>query len=301
MTYRRRGVTWHTARVGQPWGLSGPQFLGFYAAGIAVTIIIPLLYRQVIRFVPGRQITRELDAYEVGYLAGGPERVAEVVIAELTDSGALRVDSSGRLSTADRAALAASPALAQHGIMAAGIPDGLKTSDLRRQLKADPGVRAIGDTLRAAALAVPGPRIRALRLVTVVLLAALLVTGILRLHEGTANHRPTGDLTALFAASIIVGLVLLMKVVGTPPRSTLLGAAYLRRLRKAQQRPGFAAGMAVVGAAALFDVALLGFAAVPDADLRGALLAGMPSSSGGSSCSGGGCGGGGCGGGGCGG
>src|SRR5262249_61996577 len=86
--------------MGQPWGLSGPQSLGVYAAGIGLTIVIPLIIRQVIRGLPGRRIRCELDPYEVGYLVGGPRRAAEVVIAEGVDCGALRVDSSGRVARA---------------------------------------------------------------------------------------------------------------------------------------------------------------------------------------------------------
>jgi uncharacterized protein (TIGR04222 family) len=53
--------------------------------------------RQVIRGVPGYRPTRDLDPYEVAYLGGGPQRAAEVIIAEQVDRGAVRVDSSGRL------------------------------------------------------------------------------------------------------------------------------------------------------------------------------------------------------------
>jgi uncharacterized protein (TIGR04222 family) len=136
-----------------------PQFLGIYAGAIGVVIIIPLIFRQLIRFVPHQGLTRDLDAYEVGYLSGGPKRAAEVLIAELTDSGALRVDSKGRLSKADRAALVASPGVAGHGIDPKRIPDGLTTVALRR-MRSDPGIVSIGDRLRAAGLAVPARRIQ---------------------------------------------------------------------------------------------------------------------------------------------
>ena len=86
--------------MGQPWGLSGPQFLGIYAAAIVAVIIIVLLFRRAMRRVPGASPARELSPYEVGYLSGGPRRAAEVIIAELAGTGALRVDSRGRLSEA---------------------------------------------------------------------------------------------------------------------------------------------------------------------------------------------------------
>jgi uncharacterized protein (TIGR04222 family) len=157
---------------------------------------------------------------------------------------------------------------------------------------------------------------RVLRLVSAVLIVALLVTGILRLIEGSHNHRPIGNLTTLFVLSIIIGFFVLMSTVGRSA-TTRKGAAYLRRLRKAHARglapPSSLAfsgapvsglnAAAIGGGAVLLGIALSGFTAVPDEAMRQALLAGMPSTSGGSSCSGGGggCGGGGCGGGGCGG
>jgi hypothetical protein len=131
--------------------------------------------------------------------------------------------------------------------------------------------------------------------------------------EGASNHRPVG-LLVLFL--IITGIFCLVSIFITPDLTTRGGTRYLRQLKRSQ-KAGFAAPVtspaylpgAVFGAptvlaeGALFGVALAGFAAVEDPTLRSALLAGMPTSSGGSSCSsgGGGCGGGGCGGGGCGG
>ena len=93
-THERRRV------MGQPWGLSGPEFIGVYIAGLAAVICIPMVFRQVIRGAPSRP-ARDLDPYEVAYLAGGPSRVAQLVVTEQIGCGALRVDSSGRVTTAN--------------------------------------------------------------------------------------------------------------------------------------------------------------------------------------------------------
>jgi|tagenome__1003787_1003787.scaffolds.fasta_scaffold20938827_3 hypothetical protein len=53
--------------MGQPWGLSGPQFLGVYAAALAAVIIV-LLSRRAVRSVPGAFPATELSPGEVGYL-----------------------------------------------------------------------------------------------------------------------------------------------------------------------------------------------------------------------------------------
>jgi uncharacterized protein (TIGR04222 family) len=299
--------------MGQPWGLSGPQFLGVYAAGIGLTILIPFIIRQVIRGLPGRRARRELDPYEVGYLVGGPRRAAEVVIAEGVDCGALRVDSSGRVTRAYQAAATGPHA----GALDRVTLDGLSTHALATKLRSDPSIARIGPDLSADGLVISRGPMKVLRLVSAVLIVALLVTGILRLMEGSHNHRPIGDLTGLFVLSLITSFFVLMSTVGRSTK-TRKGASYLRRLRKAHSAgaalPSSLAfsgapvsaldAAAIGGGAVLLGIALAGFSAVPDETMRQALLAGMPtpSTSGGSSCSGGGgCGGGGCGGGGCGG
>jgi uncharacterized protein (TIGR04222 family) len=298
--------------MSQPWGLSGPQFLGVYAAGIGLTVAIPLIFRQVIRRVPGREMARQLDPYEVGYLVGGPRRVAEMILAGQVDSGALRVDSAGKLSEADRSARTGPYADSLDRITPAGMPDGLRTSAIREKLKSDPVIAGIGRGLRADEFIVSSGRITALRLVTAVSMAALLITGILRMIEGASNHRPIGFLFMLILLSVFADIALIALTLMLPPSSTA-GAAYLKRLRETRESsrslvapgaagaPGSAVAM-LAAEAVLLGVALEGFGGVPDEATRAALLAGMPSSSGGGGggC-GGGCGGGGCGGGGCGG
>src|SRR6185437_6661452 len=293
--------------MGQPWGLSGPEFLGVYGAGMAVMIVVPLLVRQLIRVSAGggRQVLAgpELDAYQAGYLAGGAKRVAQVIVAEWTESGALRVNSEGRISVTDRVLARTSPAVATYGVRLDGVPDGAQTDSVLKAVARDAGVASIGRGLRETGLAVTETRVRVLRLVTVALVVILLGTGIARFIEAAHNHRPAGTLTGLFMFSVVIGLILIVST-WSPPVTTTAGARYLRELRPRTAvgaQPAFAAP---VGEAALFGVALLGFAAISDGDVRAALQAGITessSSSGGSSCSsgsscGGGCGGGGCGG-----
>ena len=293
--------------MSQPWGLSGPQFLGVYAAGIGLTIVIPLIFRQVIRRVPDCEIVRQLDPYEVGYLAGGRRRVAQMIVAEQVDSGALRVDSAGKLSEADRLARTGPHAGSLDRITPAGMPDGLRTSAVCEKLRPDPAIAEIGRGLRADKFIISEERMTALRLVTAALMAALLITGILRMIEGVSNHRPVSYLFLLILLSVFVDIFLLVNILVRPP-SSMTGSAYLKRLRENRESsrslvaPG-AAVAALAGEAVLLGVALEGFGGVPDEATRAAFLAGMPSSSGGggSGCGGGGCGGGGCGGGGCGG
>lgn len=291
--------------MSEPWGLSGPQFLGVYAVGIGLTVVIPLIFRQVIRRVPDLETMRQLDPYEVGYLAGGPRRVAEMIVAGQVDSGALRVDSTGKLSEADRFARTGPYADSLDRISLAGMADGLSTSAIREKLGSDPAIAGIGRSLRADKFIISTGRMTALRLVTGILIIALLITGILRIVEGASNHRPVGYLVMLMLLSLFVDILILGLILMRPPASTA-GSAYLKRMRETRESsrslvaPGAAVAM-LAGEAVLLGVALQGFGGVTDEATRAALLAGIPSSSGGSGCGGGGCGGGGCGGGGCGG
>jgi uncharacterized protein (TIGR04222 family) len=315
--------------MGQPWGLSGPQFLGIYAAAIAAVIIIVLLSRRAMRTVPGAFPARELSPYEVGYLSGGPRRAAEVIIAELAGTGALRVDSRGRLSETGPGVRSGQFADSFSRVWPHGMrPGGERTARVRDQLSADPHVGGIGADLRARSLLISRARLSRLRMITAATIAVLLIVGIARIIEGTSNHRPVSYLVMLVIGAAIVGAGLLRAACGGN-QPTSLGARYLvSRPWSVPQGPvaaglgqpglpGFTAipGLAgaaggyggsspreiAAGGATLFGVALAGFSAVEDPGLRAALIAGMPTSGGSSSCGGSGCGGGGCGGGGCGG
>jgi uncharacterized protein (TIGR04222 family) len=341
--------------MSQPWGLSGPQFLDIYGVGIAVAFAVPFLLRLLIRFGSGADAGRPLDPYEVGYLAGGSTRAAQVAIADIVASGAVRVDSSGRVYGVDRAAFDRQSAFLGEAGGAADpfwdlwLPAGVLAHQLQGKIAKRPGLAAIKARLRAEGLLVSSARTAMVWIVSLTLWAALFVAGGLRLAEGARSHRPIGDLQGLLVLSAFACLFSLLINGGRLPNlTTFRGAGRLRRLRSAErhrekeaaQRPGgatvFSPGLAGDGfgsggagfggagsggtgfggtgfggagfgggieSAALLGVALAGFAAVTDESMRSALLAGLPSSSGGSSCGGGGggCGGGGCGGGGCGG
>ncbi len=240
-------------------------------------------------------------------------------MAELTQAGALRVSSAGNVMLADARLAAASPPATLYGLRIDRLPAGTSTKSVLRALARDPGLTGIGQQLSAAGLIVSRGRRRAAQAITGAAAVALLVTAIARFAEAAANHRPAGNLTGLFILSLIVSGFLVLAI-APPSLRTPRGARSLQQLQRANEdavsepaAAGWAAGgpydQDYPGAAgtarfegALLGVALLGFGAVADTQLRDALLAGMPSASsgggdgGGSSCGGGGCGGGGCGG-----
>src|SRR5215831_10354094 len=108
--------------MSQPWGLSGPQFLVIYGVGTAVAVVVPFLLRLLIRFASSADAGRQLDPCEVGYLAGGSARAAQVVIADFVGSGAVRVDSTGHVSVADQAAFDRQSAFLNEGVTGAATP-----------------------------------------------------------------------------------------------------------------------------------------------------------------------------------
>ena len=280
-------------------------------------VAIPIVARQVVRGTAGHASFPEIDPYEVAYLTGGAKRAAEVAIAEFTHSGALRVDSTGQVHKADPAA-GASLATTRYGIELGSVADLLTTAGARNTLAGCPGIARIRGRLRADGLIMSDARVAIPRLAAIAVTVALLVTGFLRLNEGQANHRPVGSLTNLLTWSVIIGIIALIIQWKLGPTNRR-GKAALRNARQARrtgQVPAPASGLqpesfgpggfgpemtrpmhgvfpvsdAGIGAAlfapVLLGVALGGLTQVPDADLRSALMAGLPSpSSGGSSSS----------------
>ena len=219
--------------MNQPWGLSGPQFLWVYGAGMAAFVAAPwllALFARTFDTASPRVPAPVLDAYEVGYLAGGAQRAAEVVIGELTASGALRVDSAGHISQAGPAELAAWSGTCAHGIAAQAIPDGLSTQKVRRRLAKDPGIVAIGVRLRAERLLIARSWVIAARVTALALWLALIVAGALRLAEGAHNHRPIGDLAKLYILTVFLGIYCRARLERLSWTRTRAGAAYMKRL-----------------------------------------------------------------------
>lgn len=221
--------------MNQPWGLSGPQFLLIYGAGMAAFAAAPWLLVLIARAfgtASARVPAPVLDAYQVGYLAGGAQRAAEVVIGELTTSGALRVDSVGQISQASPGELAIWLACA-HGIAAQAVPDGLSAQKVQQRLAKDPGIAAIGVRLRAERLLIARSWVIAARVTAWALWLALMVAGALRMAEGVHNHHPIGDLAKFYVLTVLLGIVSRRRWLERLTWArTRAGAGYLKRLEQ---------------------------------------------------------------------
>jgi uncharacterized protein (TIGR04222 family) len=224
---------------------------------------LPVHFRLLIGGMPGRGPPRQLDPYEVGYLAGGPQRVAEMIIAEQAACGAVRVDDGGTVRLADRATRTGPYADALDRIIWPAAPGGLTCYYACLQLKSDQAVAGIRRDLRGAGFMISAVRLGAWRLIGVALIAVMPTAGILHLIERPADPAAPYllDLIALSAYASIwtAGFVF------SGFTRTWLGRSYLNRVRESQPAP-----------VALSRVAMAGLSAVPDQGLRDGLLAGMP-------------------------
>jgi uncharacterized protein (TIGR04222 family) len=305
-----------------PWGISGPAFVWVFLG----LLIVPLVVRGILRTAAKRITTPRaahghdaypLSVYHLAYLAGGPNRTVETVIAALVERGQLRVNSRKKLKTVG---MLPSDPLERAVGEAADDAVGSSTFGVQNWVRSSEPMKAFGVDLERRGLVVPGTRYVRIGRTVAVLYLAIFAIGVARLVNGLTLGRPAGLLVVL----LIVNLVVLVVTASTSSRHGLVltpaGRRVLARARSESRRSpqapaspgpwGMPLGGALVGAAGL--VALGGLAMHPDRDL-GLALAPPPMSggggssssgdSGGSSCSsgsscggGGGCGGGGCGG-----
>lgn len=288
--------------MGEPWGLSGPQFTGLYAAGYVVAVVLVFVVQGVLARAGSRDANPpvHLDTYQAAYLAGGPGRVADTAVAALALRGSLHIARNGLLTMAG-GATAHGPV--ETAALAACVPSG-RISRVRLRLRQEPSVTVLGEELRAWGLLLHGRRAVLWRLV-LLLPVAVWVTGAVRAVNGANLNRPIGNLLILLVISGIATFVLLSRR-RLRRRPSPLGRAVLAELRARHASvPAPRRRTVEDSAMAMTGVAVLGLAAVDDPALRSALLGSIGSTSSGgggdsggsgSSCGGGGCGGGGCGG-----
>lgn len=293
--------------MGEPWGLSGPEFLALYWEILGLAVVAVVAGAILARRRPARSARlddAELDAYELAMLAGGPKRVEATAIAGLVASEALRVSRHGvasptGLEPRDEYQRFVLDRIGRSRQLFGNVELGLRYSAVGRELV---------DRLVARGYLVPGNRGGKLHWIIV----AVGVFGVVRLINGVALDRPVGWLFLSLLATAGLWFLAWKVLTIDGPFTTRYGKAVLARAQARAPRADFVGapdGGAMTGAALLGGVALYGLAVYPDEELSEAMLMHAPNqataSSGGcgsaaSSCSsggGGGCGGG-CGGGG---
>ena len=286
----------------QPWGLSGPDFLQLYGAALFGLLLLTVAVALLTKISSGRAAGgdggavvggasgAELGTYELAYLFGGVDRVADAAVAGLVEAGSLRVTRSRELHSIDRAGADEY----QNKVLEWSWHD---INRVRRAFR----VSDLGEPLRLSlqrrGLVITESRCRASVLVGW-LFPLLGLVGVARLLNGVAHRYPVGFLVLelIITAFLWAGA----HAAGKNPRPTWAGERFKREWKGWDRTRGSLHGKnapvrTAESATAVLLVAVGGVSAYPDSELAGLLV---PPTSGGSGGAGGGSGGGGGGGGG---
>ncbi|MDH6244547.1 TIGR04222 domain-containing membrane protein [Mycobacterium sp. OTB74] len=292
-----------------PWGLTGPQFLSLFFLGYVVSLLAMAGIRAVLLRTGARGVNPEtrLDLYQTAYLAGGPARVVNTAIAQLALSGRILASRGGSLTVASGTTPLSD--------VEAAVVEAVDLSGKRkapRRLRKDPRILAVGDQLRAQGLLLDGARLAVFR-AAALLPVAVWCIGLARVVNGAVLHRPVGALVAwLIVTAFVTVFIGGTFATNAAHRPSADGRRLLMSMRDqydagAGRSLGVSRAPGIPHSAQLAGVALLGFTALSDVELRHSLISyaggsvGSGSDGSGSDGSSSGCGGGGCGGGGCGG
>ena len=242
-----------------PWGLSGPEFLWLYGAGLVLGIAVAIWRRMAVRRPRLTEQPGPLVAEELGFVAGGPQRAVEVAVARLVRAGAVRVDRRGNLS--DVSGGRRTGHLLNDAVL------GTLTSPrtiraVTARTSATQVVTEIGDSLvRRGLLVAPGRAVLARRLGPVVLYV-LLAVGVVRWINGVANDLPVGYLTLLLVVTLFAIILLSIRSIAPPKARTVHGDRVVTGLvRNGTNDP-------------LEKVAVRGLSVYPDKEVAQALAVG---------------------------
>ncbi len=265
---------------------TGSDFLLFYTALLGLSTFAAWWMPAHLRS-PGRR-GESVDAEGLALLAGGRERFADALLADLYVRGGLAPGEAGTLVVADPR-LPTSPA--GRALLAADAPLSLK--EARAVLDVHAG--RLAARLQRGGLLLRPAEVARLRWLSVAPFAALFMIGFYRERAGSSLGEPTGFLIALMVVTAVIALFRFFRI---DPR-TQAGIAAVAHARKQSGRLARAPRSDEVPmAVALFGTGVLvGTPWEPVHAMRqqsGSSDSG--SSDGGSSDSGGGDGGGGCGG-----
>ncbi|NYI07944.1 TIGR04222 domain-containing membrane protein [Allostreptomyces psammosilenae] len=274
--------------MGEPWGLTGADFLTLYS-GLLIICVTGVMARRR-RVLEHYQLTsgpqRQLDVYELAYLAGGPARVVDTAASALVAEGRLRARRDGRLARVSGAGGGYGHDVERlvHDNLLPHTATSLQR--VRERAVADPRMVAIRDRLRRDGLLVTEHQITQVRR-PVLALGIPLTLGIVRLVNAARLGYPVTQLAVVLSLTVLLAALLWW-----PPHYTEHGRDLLRRLREAGPaerapravalpggggpgggRSGGPGGAAGVGPGfEVAAVALFGAAAITEAGLRGALF-----------------------------
>ncbi len=271
-----------------PFDLTGGPFLQLYGALLFVTIILGIAIPRWLR--PEGQETPVKDREMLAYLVGGPNRLAETVVAGLLSRGALVLD--GPLFNIRPQGQAQGSSASERGVLALDQP--MRWPHVVKAATAE--AEAIDQRLVDQELLISRGEAWQIRLLQTLPFLLLIAFGAIKWEVGRMRDKPVGFLTILLIVTAVFALIRF----ATLDRRTRGGMAVLVQAKVSSERlnrapTGEEAGLAV----ALFGTAVLAGSGLDDFHRLRAQSSdsGTTSSdSGGGDGGGGGGGGGGCGG-----
>lgn len=246
-----------------PWGLSGPEFLWLYIAGLVVGLAVAVGMRSAARRPRLAEPPGRLTPEEVGFLTGGPRHAVEVAIAGLVRSGLVRVDRSGTLTaTSDGSPTGRPLDAAVLGELTAP----RKAVTLTEKLAGTPTVAEIGESLIRRRLLIRPSRAMRAQWLGPIVLYVLTAIGLARWINGMINDLPVGYLTYLVVAAAFASVILSSREFFGLKARTVHGDRMVAELRASDQV-----------ADPLERAAVWGLGTYPDKDLAAALSIGAVS------------------------
>jgi uncharacterized protein (TIGR04222 family) len=292
-----------------PLDLPGPQFLLLYVVLIIAAAGIARLIKRLLVSPQWSDMRRiNLDAYEAAYLRGGARQAIDAAIAMLAQKQLLKISKTTR-SISTTGPLPAGAHWFEKAVHQTISPKSERQiNDIRSSSMLTPHTERLASQLKDGGLIPADSRWQMARMVSVLVMLAVLLLGVAKIFIGISRNRPVGFLIFL---CIIAGIITLV-VYNSRPARTRLGNQALEQLRgesaalqmAARTRPHLLASGDVALAIGLFGIEALAFTNDSWTDLKTALqppIATGSSSSSSSSCSSSSCGsscggGGGCGG-----
>jgi uncharacterized protein (TIGR04222 family) len=265
-----------------PFDLTGGPFLALYSVLFVLAAIASLIIPRWLR--PEGRWGRLDDTESLAFLAGGPGRFAETVVARLLSAHSVSIHNKTKLKIG---AATRGQTSAERLVLGLASPVGWR--DITKALEVDS--EAVQQRLSAKGLVIDAATGWQMRFWQTVPLLALLAFGLIKWDVGTSRDRPVEYLIGLMILTAIVAIIrfaLLDRRTGAGVRAledARLGAARLRSGPTTEE-----AGLAV----ALFGTSVL--AGSMFANLHQLRRGDSGGDSGTSSDGDGGCGGGGCGG-----
>jgi uncharacterized protein (TIGR04222 family) len=186
--------------MSEPWGISGPAFAGLYAGLVVVPMLVgALLVRRRLRYSSGNAPGRLPSIYHFAYLAGGPDRVTDTVIASMMEREQLRVSSSGKLYVTPQPPVDPLEIEVAHRL--AILP--FSAFSLYEPMRDSAPMRTIATDLSADKLVFPDRTRRRIWHAVLGAYAAIIVLGLVRAANGERLGHPIGYLVGLIVLALI--------------------------------------------------------------------------------------------------